>query len=61
MQLIPNIYKGRNVEGDFYWMIKQNEFDDILFIFNDNEEYHNTNIKGGGNAVIRKYNKHNTN
>ena len=48
------------MEGDFNWMIKQPEFDDILFIFNDNEEYHNTNVKGGGNAIIRKYNKYNT-
>jgi hypothetical protein len=49
-----------NEMGDFLWMIKNPEFDDCLFIFNDSEEHHNTNIKGGGNAIIRPYNKYNT-
>jgi len=59
MEIIANIYKGREQEGDFYWMIKQDKYKDILFIFNDNEEYHYTNRRGAGNAVIRKYNKYN--
>jgi hypothetical protein len=61
MQIITNIYEGRKKYGDYKWMIKQPEYDDILFIFNDNEECHDTNISGGGNAIIRKYNKYNTN
>jgi len=60
MQVIPNVYKGFNKEGDFDWMLDQEEYSDILFIFNDNEEYHDTNCRGAGNAVIRKYNKYNT-
>jgi hypothetical protein len=60
MIVIPNVYEGRYKEGDFQWMIKQDEYKDILFIFNDNEECHNTNYRGGGNAVIRKYNIYNT-
>ena len=44
--------------GDFDWMSKQNEHSDSLFIFNDNEEYHNTCKNGIGNAVMRKYNKY---
>lgn len=59
--IIPNIYKGMEQEGDFYWMIHQDEYNDVLFIFNDNEEYHNTNCSGAGNAIIRKYNKYNYN
>jgi hypothetical protein len=59
MEIIANVYKGYEKEGDFGWMIKQDEYNDILFIFNDNEEYHHTNSRGAGNAVIRKYNKYN--
>jgi len=61
MEIIANVYTGMQKEGDFHWMIKQDEYSDILFIFNDNEELHFTNCKGAGNAVIRKYNKHNKN
>ena len=59
IEIIPNIFKGIKQEGDFNWMIQQNEYSNILFIFNDNEEYHNTNCNGIGNAIIRKYNKYN--
>jgi hypothetical protein len=59
MEIIANIYKGYRKEGDFYWMIKRDEYADVLFIFNDNEECHHTNRKGAGNAIIRKYNKYN--
>ena len=59
MEIIANVYKGREREGDFYWMIKQDEYRDVLFIFNDNEEYHYTNRRGAGNAIIRKYNRFN--
>ena len=34
------------------------QIDDALFIFNDNEEYNQSCVRGGGNAIIRKYNKH---
>jgi hypothetical protein len=51
-------YTGKNKIGDFEWMIKQPTYANSLFIFNDNEEHHNTNIIGGGNAVIRSYNKY---
>ena len=59
MEIIANIYTGSKQVGDFYWMIKKDEYKDVLFIFNDNEEHHDTNRRGGGNAVIRKYNKFN--
>ena len=44
--------------GDFKWMIDQKEYENSLFIFNDNEQDHDTPNKGGGNATIRPYNKH---
>jgi hypothetical protein len=59
IEIIPNIFKGLKQEGDFAWMIRQNEYSNILFVFNDNEEYHDTNCYGIGNAIIRKYNKYN--
>jgi hypothetical protein len=58
---------GRSAFSDFGWMRNQLEFDDALFIFNDNEEtflahLQNPNEKnglgclsGGGNAVIRPW------
>ena len=49
---------GQNQIGDFYWMCNQAEYSNSLFIFNDNEEYHGTNRKGAGNAIMRKLNKY---
>ena len=60
IQIYGTHYTKKNTFGDFKWMCEQKEFEDSLFIFNDNEEYHNTNGYGIGNAIIRKYNKHNT-
>jgi hypothetical protein len=59
MEIIGVEYKGVNKYGDFNWMINRCEYSDALFLFNDNEEYHNTSRQGRGNAIIRKYNKHN--
>ena len=59
IEIVSIVYKGVNQYGDFNWMIKQKEYEDSLFIFNDNEEYHSTNERGGGNAIIRFYNQHN--
>lgn len=42
-------------------MYHQDDYNDVLFIFNDNEEHHNTNRRGAGNAIMRKYNKYNSN
>lgn len=58
MEIIPSSFKGRNQEGDFKFMIESGNYEDSLFIFNDNEEEHFTHNKGGGNAVIRPYNRH---
>lgn len=65
MQVIGSIFTGGGKVGDFGWMIRQPEYADALFIFNDNEEQflaHQENpddpygcARGGGNAVIRPY------
>ena len=39
-------------------MISNPEYDNSLFIFNDNEEHHNSRRQGAGNAIIRKFNKY---
>lgn len=53
-------FEGYNKLGDFNYMCELEEYKDTLFIFNDNKEYHNTCKKGAGNAIMRQYNKHNT-
>jgi hypothetical protein len=58
IQLVGVKYSKLNQFGDFYWMCSQDEYSDVLFIFNDNEEYHETCRGGAGNAIIRKYNKY---
>lgn len=42
--------------GDFEWMIENPEYNNSLFIFNDNVLDHKTSRRGAGNAVIRPYN-----
>jgi hypothetical protein len=55
MNIVGIIFTGKNKYGDFNWMIKQNEFMDSLFIFNDDEQFAHTGITRAGNAVISKY------
>jgi len=57
--LYGTIYSGPNKLGDFNWMCQQQLYSNALFIFNDNEEFHDTCRQGAGNAVARKYNKYN--
>jgi hypothetical protein len=59
------IFSGRGKDGDFSWMIVQEKYRDVLFVFNDNEyqyKAHRDNPQakegcsaGGGNAVIRPF------
>ena len=35
---MPVVFREPNKFGDFNWMIQQPEYDDVLFLFNDNEE-----------------------
>jgi hypothetical protein len=50
------VFTGPNQLGDYNYMIKQPEYKNTLFIFNDNKEQHYTWDKGSGNAEIRPYN-----
>ena len=57
--IIPSIYFDKDKLGDFSWEIKFNKRgEDTLYIFNDNYQDHKTAIQGGGNAIIRTYNKY---
>lgn len=65
VEIVPLRFTAPGLIGDFNWMIKQKEYDDTLFLFNDNEEqfiafaFMNQQPEGctpgGGNAVIRPY------
>ena len=69
IQIMPVIFTGPNKVGDFNWMIQQPQYNDVLFLFNDNESQFQDFIKsvdkptrprgacsaGGGNAIIRPY------
>ena len=50
------VFTGPNQLGDYNYMIKQPEYKNTLFIFNDNKKQHYSWDKGSGNAVIRPYN-----
>jgi hypothetical protein len=65
MEVIGVVFQGRGREGDFSWMIEQPQYDDALFVFNDNEHQFRAFRRdpgagagcsaGGGNAAIRPY------
>ena len=63
--VIPSTYSGRGQSGDFEWMLNQPEYENTLFIFNDNEEQFDAFVneessgftRGGGNAAIRPLRK----
>lgn len=60
IQVIGIKFSSLNKYGDFLWMCQQNKYSNSLFIFNDNEEHHNTSLGGGGNAIMRMFNRHST-
>lgn len=59
VQIYGTKFIKRGIFGDFKFMCNQEVHNKSLFIFNDNEEDHETCIVGGGNAIIRKYNRYN--
>lgn len=58
IEVIGIKFTSRNRYGDFYWMCNNDKYSESLYIFNDNEEYHNTSQRGAGNAVMRSFNRH---
>ena len=57
VQLISVSFTECGVYGDFEWMLRQPQFEDALFLFNENVEsfYNGYKKSGKGNAVIRPY------
>lgn len=65
VKVTGSVFAGPGRDGDFKWMIEQSEYDDALFVFNDNEEQFmafRTDPRspsgcsaGGGNAAIRPW------
>ena len=58
VQVLAVKFKSTGAIGDFSYMKDLEEFRNTLFIFNDNVAHHTTAITGGGNAVMRQYNKY---
>ena len=57
IEIIGTVFKKKGEYGDFEYMIKSGNYENSLFLFNDNEKNHTSCKEGGGNAIIRKYNK----
>lgn len=63
LQIIRSQYVGPGQAGDFSWMMMQPQYNDVLFLFNDNQEQFLAFLNGlpfgctvgSGNAVIRPY------
>ena len=65
MDVIGSKFRGGGKGGDFGWMIRQPDYHDALFIFNDDEESFRGHRRhspgsaqchaGGGNATIRPF------
>jgi hypothetical protein len=63
--VLGSVFQSPGRPGDFTWMIDQPEYEDTLFVFNDNEEQFRAFQRdptagsgcapGGGNAVIRPW------
>jgi len=64
IKLIECTYNGPNKRGDFKFEIKEelkkpiDKGQGTLWLFNDNHQHRKKSNKGGGNAVIRPYNKY---
>jgi hypothetical protein len=65
MEVIGVAFDGPGRHGDFAWMLQSGEYDDALFVFNDNEAQFRAFREdphggpgcrpGGGNTVIRPF------
>eukprot|EP00811_Abedinium_folium_P033165 NODE_614_length_2887_cov_37.946739.p1 GENE.NODE_614_length_2887_cov_37.946739~~NODE_614_length_2887_cov_37.946739.p1 ORF type:complete len:841 (+),score=31.06 NODE_614_length_2887_cov_37.946739:97-2619(+) len=59
INLIPSIFVRSGQPGDFEWEIETRHREEkALYIFNDNVRDHQTCNRGGGNAIIRPYNRY---
>lgn len=57
MEVIGTVFTKRNKYGDFLFMLKDPEYADSLFIYNENTELFisKSRKRGAGNAVIRPF------
>ena len=65
IEIVPSVFREPGQFGDFRWMLDQPEFNDALFVFNDNQEQYEAfrddphseagRAAGGGNAIIRPW------
>jgi len=53
-----SVFTKPHADGDFLWMIESNRYPNALYVFNDNADDHFSGRQGGGNAVVRPFNKH---
>jgi hypothetical protein len=58
LEIIGTVYHKRGVYGDFEWQINSKDYEDSLFLFNEDEYRRYWKKAGKGNAIIRKYNKY---
>jgi hypothetical protein len=59
ISLVPSVFVGRGIPGDFEWEIRTGfRGGKALYIFNDNVADHRSSVVGGGNAAIRPYNRY---
>lgn len=56
MNVIGTVFTKKGVVGDFDWMIRSGQYENALFLYNDDEMRQHWVKAGMGNAVIRKYN-----
>lgn len=58
VNLIPCVFEKKGEPGDFEYEIEHHFRANALYIFNDNAKDHKSGKPGGGNAIIRKYNRY---
>jgi hypothetical protein len=56
MNVIGTVFSEKGAVGDFDWMIRSGQYEDAIFLFEEDEIRQNGFHSGKGNAVIRKYN-----
>ena len=58
VEKIGTQFFGKGKYGDFEYMIQSGDYEDSLFIFNDDEYRNKWKRATKGNSVIRKFNKY---
>jgi hypothetical protein len=56
MNVIGTVFSEKGVVGDFDWMIRSGQYENAIFLFEEDEMRQNGSYTGKGNANIRRYN-----